>query len=304
MLAGEPGAGHHRRDLLLFADLPVDEVLDVGMIDVDHHHLGGAAGGAAGLDRPGGAVADLEEAHQPRRPAAAGKRFVFAAEPGEVGAGARSVLEQARLADPEVHDAALVDQIVLDALDEAGVGLRMFVGGFRLAHLAGLVIGVIVALGRTVDAVGPVQAGVEPLRRVRGAHLPGQHVTELVEERPRIGFRIEIAALPAPVGPGAGEPVEHLPGARLGAVALALGQAFQRLAVRRPAPQPRRHVALADRLEPRRHAGLAEILLGEHVAGDLRPSGGDLDVVLAEHHGSIRIADFAGNRAELDRIVG
>ncbi len=304
VLAGEPGAGHHRRDLLLLADLPVDEVLDVGMIDVDHHHLGGAAGGAAGLDRPGGAVADLEEAHQPGRTAAAGKRLVLAAEHGEIRAGAGPVLEQARLADPEVHDAALVDQVVLDALDEAGVGLRVFVGGFRLPHLARFVIGVIVALGRAVDAVGPVQAGVEPLRRVRGAHLFGQHVAELVEERPCILLRIEIAALPAPIGPGAGELVEHLPGAGLAAVAPVYRQTFQRLDVGRPAPQPRRHVALLDGLEPRRHTGLAEVFLGEHVTGDLRPAGGHLDVVLAEHHRPIRIADFAGNLAERDRLVG
>jgi hypothetical protein len=52
-------------DLLLLLHLPVDIGLDIRMIGVDHHHLGGAARGAAGLDRAGGAVADLEEAHQP-----------------------------------------------------------------------------------------------------------------------------------------------------------------------------------------------------------------------------------------------
>ena len=42
MLLVDPGAGDQRRDLLLFLHLPVDIGLDVGVIDVDDHHLGGA----------------------------------------------------------------------------------------------------------------------------------------------------------------------------------------------------------------------------------------------------------------------
>jgi hypothetical protein len=72
--------------------------------------------------------------------------FSFSPRSGEVGAGARAVLEQARLAHPQVHDAALVDEVVLDRLDEAGVRLRMLVGRLRGGHLAGLVIDVVVAL--------------------------------------------------------------------------------------------------------------------------------------------------------------
>ena len=106
------GAGDERRDLLLLLHLPVDIGLDIGMIGVDHDHLGRAARGAAGLDRAGGAVADLEEAHQAGRAAAAGQPFAFAAQAREVRAGAGAVFEQARLAHPEVHDAALVDEVV------------------------------------------------------------------------------------------------------------------------------------------------------------------------------------------------
>ena len=67
VLLGQLGAGHHGGDLLLLDHLPVDEVLDVGMVDIDDHHLGGAPRGAARLDGAGRAVADLEEAHQARR---------------------------------------------------------------------------------------------------------------------------------------------------------------------------------------------------------------------------------------------
>ena len=112
MLLVDLGAGDERRDLLLLHHLPVDVGLDVGMVDVDDHHLGGAARGAARLDRAGRAVADLEEAHQAGRLAAARELLAFAAQRGEIGAGAGAVFEQARLAHPQVHDAAFVDEIV------------------------------------------------------------------------------------------------------------------------------------------------------------------------------------------------
>ncbi|VCU08108.1 hypothetical protein RHODGE_RHODGE_01243 [Rhodoplanes serenus] len=304
MALGDARAGDEARHLLLLDHLPVDVGLDVGMIDVDDHHLGGAARGAARLDGAGGAVTDLEEAHQAGRLAAARQPLALAAQAGEVGAGAGAVLEQPRLAHPQIHDAALVDEVVLDRLDEAGVRLRMLVGRLGAVHLAGLEVDVVVALARAVDAVGPVQAGVEPLRRVRRHHLRGQHVAQLVEEGVRIGLAIEIATLPAPVGPGAGEPVEHLAGRGLAAEALLLGQGGERRLVGRRAPQPGRNRLLLDLLQVRRDARLAEVLLGEHVGGDLRPRRRHLDRVGTEHHRAVRVADLAGGGAERDVRIG
>ena len=85
-------------------------------------------------------------------------------------------------------------------------------------------VDVVVALAGAVDAVGPVQAGVEPLRAVRRGHLHGQHVAVLVVEGAGVVLAGEVAALPAPVGPGAGQAVEHLAGVGLAAGALLLGQ--------------------------------------------------------------------------------
>ena len=65
------GAGGERGDLPLLVHLPVDIGLDVGMIDIDDHHLGGAARRAARLDRARRAVADLQERHQAGRSPAA-----------------------------------------------------------------------------------------------------------------------------------------------------------------------------------------------------------------------------------------
>ena len=208
-------SAHQRGDLLLLHHLPGDEVLDVGMVDVDDDHLGGAPGGAARLDGAGGAVADLEEAHQARRLASARERLALAAQVGEVRARARAVLEEPRLAHPEVHDPALVDEVVPDALDEAGVRLRVLVGRLGLLQRARLEIDVVVTLGRAVDAIGPMQPGVEPLRRVGRRDLERQHGEELVIEGAGIRFAVEVAGLPAPIGPGAGEAVKHLLGRAL-----------------------------------------------------------------------------------------
>ena len=304
MIAAELRSRDKGGDLLLFDDFPVDVFRDVRMVDIHRHHLGGAAGRAAGLDGAGGAVADLQEAHQAGRPAAARQALAFAPKPREIAAGAGAVFEQARLAHPQIHDAALIDQIVADRLNEAGMGLRPLVGGGRTHHLAGLVIDIVMALARPVDAVGPVQAGIEPLRRIRRAHLGRQHVAHLVVVGVRVGFRIEIAAFPAPVGPGAGQPVEDLPGIGLRGAALAFRQPVQGLAVGFLAPQPFRHVLLGDRCQRRRDAGLAEIFLRQHVGRHLAPCRGHLDVVQTEHQRSVRVANLADGIAKVDIGIG
>src|SRR3712207_8652391 len=47
VVAGVP----QRADLVLLARLGLDELLDVGVVDVEDDHLGRAAGGPTGLDR-------------------------------------------------------------------------------------------------------------------------------------------------------------------------------------------------------------------------------------------------------------
>src|SRR3712207_9547300 len=83
-----------------------------------------------------------------------------------------------------------VDEVVLDRLDEAGVRLGMLVGRLGLHKLSGAVIDVVVALARTIDAVGPVQAGVEPLRRVRRAHLADRKSTRLNSSHANISYAV------------------------------------------------------------------------------------------------------------------
>ena len=266
------------------------------MIGIDDDHLGRAARGAARLDRTGSAVADLEEAHEARRLAAARKLFARATQAGEVGAGARAVFEQARLADPEVHDAALVHQIVSDRLDKAGVRLRVLVGRGGFGQNAGFVVDIVVALRGAVDAIGPVQAGVEPLRAVRCGALGGEHIAHLVEISAGVFLGREIAALPAPVGPSAGEAIKDLFGRGLAAE----GRAFGRNA----APQERRDTLFLDLLHLGRDARLAEVFLGDDIARNLAPLGRDLAVVELEDDLAIGIANLRGGQAELDLAIG
>ena len=144
-----------------------------------------------------------------------GEVLVLAADLGEVGARAGAVLEDPRLAGPEVHDAALVDEVVGDGLDEAGVRLGPLVGAGRVAQLAAVGVDEGVALRGTGDAVGPVQAAVEPLRRVGGGALRRHHEDELVVEGAGVVLAIEVAVPPAPGGPRPGEAVEDLAGVAL-----------------------------------------------------------------------------------------
>jgi hypothetical protein len=145
--------------------------------------------------------------------------------------------------------------------------LRVLVGRGRLGQHAGLWVAVIVALARAIDAVGPVQAGVEPLRRVRRHHLAGEHEAQLVHE-------------------GGG---------------VFLGQ---RRLIRHGPPEEGRDRVLLDLAQPRRDARLAEVLLREHVARHLAPALRHVDAVEAEDHRPVRVADLAQRLAERDAGVG
>ena len=57
--------------LLLFLGLAPDEAFDIGMVGVEDHHLGGAAGLAAGLDDAGEGVEALHEGERSGGAAAA-----------------------------------------------------------------------------------------------------------------------------------------------------------------------------------------------------------------------------------------
>ena len=182
--------------------------------------------------------------------------------------------------------------------------LRVLIGAGSLYRLTGFGIDVIVALCGAVDAIGPVKARIEPLRRVRRGDLRGQHEAHFVIEGLGVFLAVEIAALPPPIGPGAGEPVENLPCILFRAETLFLRQRRQRVLIGHMPPQPGGDSLFLDRLQLRGDARLAEIFLGENVARNLAPLRRDLKAVQAEHGGTIRIADFARGRAKGNALIG
>ncbi|MCY1232293.1 hypothetical protein D9M72_447760 [compost metagenome] len=123
-----------------------------------------------------------------------------------------------------------------------------------------------------------MQAGVEPLRGVRRNALGGEHIGKFVTEGGGVFFAGEIAALPAPIGPGAGQAIENLAGIGLGTVVFFLGQSLQRIRVRDRPPEEGGDVVLLDALHLGRNAGLAEILLGENVGRDLAELSRNVDI--------------------------
>ena len=105
--AGAVVAGLHEvPGLGFFLHLALDEVFDVGVVDVEDDHLGGAAGFAAGLDDAGEGVEAAHEAERAGGGAAAGEGFHGAADGGEVGACARAPLEEHAFGLGEGEDAS------------------------------------------------------------------------------------------------------------------------------------------------------------------------------------------------------
>ena len=199
-----------RRDLDFFACLPANELHHIGVIKIKANHLCRATGRTARLDGASGAIADLEEAHEARALAATREWFVLATALREIGTGAGAELEEASLSRPKIHDAALADEVVLDGLDEASVGLRVGVRVGCELRRARAVISEPVTLCWSLNAVRPVEAGVEPLRAVRRRHLREQHVGELIVKRFSISLRREVAVLLTPVRPATRKAVHDL----------------------------------------------------------------------------------------------
>ena len=106
--------------LRLLVGLAADELEDVRVVAVEDHHLGGAAGAAAGLDRAGAGVGPAHEADRPGGLAAVRERLAVAAQAREVHAGARAAAEDLRLRGDPALDRR---HRVVHREDEAGRGL-------------------------------------------------------------------------------------------------------------------------------------------------------------------------------------
>src|SRR5689334_19724580 len=158
-------------------------------------------------------------------------------------------------------------------------------------------------LRRAIDAIGPMKPRIEPLRRIGRTDLPGEHQTDLVVKSGRVLLRFEIAALPAPIGPGPGHAVEDLAGASFATVTGALGQRRESRLIGGAPPQPGRNALLRNRRQTRRHTGLAEVFLREDVGSDLAPVGRYLEPFGLEYNRPVGVADLAAGNPEPHRFI-
>src|SRR5581483_12136583 len=90
--------------LLLLLGLAPDELLDVGVVDVEDDHLRGTARLATRLDRAGRRVGPPHERDRPGGVAALRQLLLRRAQPGEVDSRAGASLEDDALAADPVED--------------------------------------------------------------------------------------------------------------------------------------------------------------------------------------------------------
>ena len=145
--------------------LALDEFDDVGMVDVEDDHLGGAAGLAAGLDDAGEGVESFHEAERAAGSAAAGESFGGSAQRRQVRAGAAAPLEEHAFGFGQREDGV---ERVFYRVDEACGALGLGVSGDAEFDLLGLRVPVpVAAVGVGLDAVASY---VEPDGELKAAY--------------------------------------------------------------------------------------------------------------------------------------
>src|SRR5690242_9647424 len=182
--------------------------------------------------------------------------------------------------------------------------LRMVIGGGRTGQFPRLIIDVVMALAWSIDAIGPMQTGIEPLGRIGRSALGRQHVADFVVKGAGVCLGIEIATFPAPIGPCSCQTMKHLPRACLtSGPRRRIGNCCLLFLIGNLAPKKRRDVIFLNRFQISGNSGPTKIFLCHDIAGNLAPAFRDIYPLLPEHHGPVRIADFAGGRPECDSLI-
>ncbi len=167
-----------RPGFLLFFDFALDELFDVGVIDVQNNHLRRAPGLAAGFDYARRRIGGFHERYRSRRGAAAGQLFFGRTNLGKIDAGARAPFE-----DHPLFAIPIEDRIhgVFDRKDETRRALRLF-----------------------------FDAAVKPDRAVKTGFLMEQDMGQFVGKRLGVVLTGKIAVFSAPSGDGIDDPADHL----------------------------------------------------------------------------------------------
>ena len=116
----------------------------------------------------------------------------------------------------------------------------------------------------------------------------GQHIAGFIVKGALVFLAVKIFVLPAPIKPGKGQTVKHLPGVMLRAV---FGQDAAGIAAFFAAAAQAPFFPLVDFI--RRNARLAEIFLGNNIRGNLAPERRHNHRVFRKNRLAVRVADFA-----------
>ena len=157
------------------------------------------------LMTPAKASKPLHERQRTAGGAAAGELFHGAAKRRQIGARARTPLEQHAFGLGQRQNGF---HRVLDGIDEAGRTLRGLVAG--RAEFDAPELRIPVPVGGIGVRLQPVAADVEPHRRIKGRILVQQQVNELVVEHGGIFGRAEVSAADSPIADGFGDAADQL----------------------------------------------------------------------------------------------
>ena len=177
-----------------------------------------------------------------------------------------AVFEDPGFADPEIHDPAIIHQVVRDAEDETRMRLTSFIRRCRPFQFSVRRVYEIMPLRLAGDAIALVQTGVEPLGGIGNACLVEDTVYEFFIKDLSVFGSSEIA-IPFP---------PYLP---------AIGHTMGYLSDRGLSSQ--RTVRLGN-------AGFAEIFLGQYICSNLTPPRRHFHIVHLEHHFPAGVADHGG----------
>src|SRR3989339_1447196 len=88
--------------------------------------------------------------------------------------------------------------------------LRMRVSVCGPCYHASVSVNIIMTLRWAGNSIGPIQAGVKPLRRIWRGHLLQKHYYKFIIKNLRVRGRREISITLAPISPGADQTMYYL----------------------------------------------------------------------------------------------
>ncbi len=245
--------------------LALDKFDDVGMVDVEDDHLGGAAGFAAGLDDAGEGIESFHEAERAAGGASARESFGGSAQRREIRARAAAPLEEHAFGLGQREDRV---EGIFHRVDEAGGALGLGVSGDAEFDLLGLRVPVPAAAVRVgLDAVA---SHVEPDGGVEGGVLADEDVDEFVVEGGAVFMGAEVALGHTPVTDSFGDAGDELAdsGFTLGSADFAV-----------------------------------QIFAGHDVGGGHGPVFGDFHLLLLEDHIALGVGDLSEAKFPFDFVV-